>query len=414
MKDVLDGMSDIDAANVVRCARVLLRRPLLRAEGPDGDLLPLVYRHRLALQDLFAGLLGYRLVVERRFARLYKPGPGFDPTRGESTLSPRGYTYLALTMAALTGVGRQVLLSRLVTDVRAAAVEAGVAVTDDLPDRRALTAALRHLLSLGVISETEGTVAPWGTEGPAEALITIDTDLLGQLLAGPLMEATSPDHLVELAARTGPRGVEHSVRRKLVENPVVLHGDLPAEQSEWLLRNQRRESSLLERSFGLITETRQEGVAVTDPEDYLTDVLFPGSGTVSRIALLALPELIADPEPELFEEEVVAPPDPRPDGRHPIRVEQLRSICARLVEDYPAAWSRQATDDLDRLTSDVLDLLVRMGLAANHPEDGWLVAPTAHRWLPMPDDTPARNNPPAPPPPPEEPGWSLFDEEGQA
>jgi uncharacterized protein (TIGR02678 family) len=385
---------------------------LLRADGPDGDLLPLVYRHRTTLQDLFAGLLAYRLVVERRFARLYKPGPGFDPTRGEPTLSPRGYTYFALTVAALTGVGRQVLLSRLVTDVRAAAVEAGVAVTDDLPDRRALTAALRHLLALGVITETEGTVAPWGTEGPAEALITIDTDLLGQLLSGPLLEATGPDHLIELAARPGPRGAEHAVRRKLVENPVVLQTDLPEDQMEWLRRNQRRESSLLERNFGLVTETRLEGVAVTDPEDYLTDVLFPGSGTVARIALLALPELIADPAPELFADDA-EPPEPRPDGRHPVSYGQVRVICAQLVEDYPAAWSRQATDDLDRLTADVLDLLVRMGLAVNDAEEGWLIAPTAHRWAPQPDDTPARNAPPPPPAEPEEPGWSLFDGEGE-
>lgn len=412
MKDVLDGLSDIDAANVVRCARVLLRRPLLRADGPDGDLLPLVYRHRTTLQDLFAGLLAYRLVVERRFARLYKPGPGLDPTRGEPTLSPRGYTYFALTIAALTGVGRQVLLSRLVTDVRAAAVEAGVAITDDLPDRRALTAALRHLLALGAITETEGTVAPWGTDGPAEALITIDTDLLGQLLSGPLLEATGPDHLIELAARPGPRGAEHAVRRKLVENPVVLQSDLPPDQVEWLRRNQRRESSLLDRNFGLVTETRLEGVAVTDPEDYLTDVLFPGSGTVARIALLALPELIADPDPELFADDV-EPPEPRPDGRHPVQYGQVRVICAQLVEDYPAAWSRQATEDLDRLTADVLDLLVRMGLAVDDPEDGWLIAPTAHRWVPQPDDTPARNAPPPPPVQPEEPGWSLFDGEGE-
>ncbi|MFI9386214.1 TIGR02678 family protein [Kutzneria sp. NPDC052558] len=411
MKDVLDGLSDIDAANVVRCARVLLRRPLLRADGPDGDLLPLVYRHRATLQDLFAGLLAYRLVVERRFARLYKPGPGVDPTRGEPTLSPRGYTYFALTIAALTGVGRQVLLSRLVTDVRAAAVEAGVAITDDLPDRRALTAALRHLLALGVITETEGTVAPWGSDGPAEALITIDTDLLGQLLSGPLLEATGPDHLIELAARPGPRGAEHAVRRKLVENPVVLQADLPPDQVEWLRRNQRRESGLLERSFGLVTETRLEGVAVTDPEDYLTDVLFPGSGTVARIALLALPELIADPDPELFADDE-EPPEPRPDGRHPVTYGQVRVICGQLVEDYPAAWSRQATEDLDRLTADVLDLLVRMGLAVDDPEQGWLIAPTAHRWAPQPDDTPARNAPPPPPAEPEEPGWSLFDEDG--
>ena len=123
--DVFDELSDIDAANVVRCARVLLRRPLLRTGGPDGDLLPLVHRYRAALTELFSSLLGYRLVVERRFARLYKAGPGPDPTRGESGMSPRGYAYLALTLAVLTGIGQQVLLSRLVADVRSAAVEAG-------------------------------------------------------------------------------------------------------------------------------------------------------------------------------------------------------------------------------------------------------------------------------------------------
>ena len=127
--------------------------------------------------------------------------------------------------AVLTGIGRQTLLSRLVADIRAAAAEAGITVVDDVADRRALTAALRHLVSLGVLHETEGTV-----DAQAEALITIDTDLLGQLLTGPVAEATSPDRLVELAARPGPRGVEHAVRRKLVENPVVLYADLPAEQ----------------------------------------------------------------------------------------------------------------------------------------------------------------------------------------
>ena len=82
--DVLDGLSEIDAANVVRCARVLLRRPLLRVGGPDGDLLPLVYRHRVSLVDLFTQTLGYRLVVQRQFARLYKAIPGTDLPRAEA------------------------------------------------------------------------------------------------------------------------------------------------------------------------------------------------------------------------------------------------------------------------------------------------------------------------------------------
>ncbi|HEX3780885.1 MAG TPA: TIGR02678 family protein [Pseudonocardiaceae bacterium] len=401
--EVLDGLSEIDAANVVRCARVLLRRPLLRAAGPDGDLLPLVYRHRMALADLFAHTLGYRLVVQRQFARLYKSMPAGDLPRGESTLSPRGYTYLALTIAALTGVGRQVLLSRLVADVRSAGVEAGITITDDLADRRAIAAALRHLLTLGVLHETEGSVAGLLGETTSEALITIDTDLLGQLLVGPLAEAKDGAELIELAARPGPRGTEHAVRRRLVEDPVVLYADLPPEQADWLRRRARRESGLLESCFGLITETRAEGIAITDPEDYLTDLVFPGASTVSRLALLALPELLADAETGA-----------RPDGRVPIEPEALRAVCARLVEDYPAAWSKQATEDLTDLTRAVLDLLGAMGLAVLTAENGWLLSPAAHRWLPEPDERPARELPQPEPEPQPEPGWSLFDHDDGA
>jgi uncharacterized protein (TIGR02678 family) len=412
MADVLDGLSEIDAANVVRCARVLLRRPLLRVGGADGDLLPLVYRHRSALADLFTQTLGYRLVVQRQFARLYKAIPGTDLPRTEAGLTPAGYAYLALTTAALTGAGRQVLLSRLVADVRAAATEAGIETGDDVTDRRALTSALRQLLGLGVITETEGTVAGLFGEVPSEALITIDTDLLGQLLVGPLAEAGSVDELLVLAARPGPRGVEHSVRRRLVEDPVTLYADLPTDQADWLRRRARRESALLERCFGLVTETRAEGIAVTDPEDYLTDLVFPGASTVARIALLALPELLADPQPSL-ELESEVDEQPRSDGRVPVTVGQVRLACQRLVSDYPAAWSKQATEDVTDLADEVLALLAAAGLAVADG-DGWLISPAAHRWLPEPDERPARENPPPEPAPEPEPGWSLFDEEGGA
>lgn len=407
MADVLDGLSEIDAANVVRCARVLLRRPLLRVGGADGDLLPLVYRHRAALADLFAQTLGYRLVVQRQFARLYKAIPGTELPRADAGLSPAGYACLALTIAALTGVGRQVLLSRLVADVRAAAAEAGIDAGDDVADRRALAAALRHLLGLGVITETEGSVTGLFGDTPTEALITIDTDLLGQLLVGPLAEAESVDDLLWLAARPGPRGVEHAVRRRLVEDPVTIYADLPAEQADWLRRRARRESAVLERCFGLVTEARAEGIAVTDPEDYLTDLVFPGASTVARIALLALPELLAEPQPSLDDAE----PPARSDGRVPVTVGQVRLACQRLVSDYPAAWSKQATEDVAELADEVLALLAATGLAG--PDgDGWLISPAAYRWQPEPDDRPARDAAPDTPEP--EPGWSLFDEEAHA
>ncbi|WP_307868088.1 TIGR02678 family protein [Umezawaea beigongshangensis] len=408
---VLDDLPEIDAANVVRCARTLLRRPLLRAGGHDGDLLALVYRHRFALQDLFAGLLGYRLVVERRFARLYKSGPGADDTRGVPGLSPRGYAYLALTLAVLTGAGRQVLLSRLVADVRSAAAEAGVEVVDDTADRRALTAALRHLVSLGVLHETEGSVnsvVPSGPEValvPLEALLTIDTDLLGQLLTGPVGEADSPRRLVELAARPGPRGVEHAVRRRLVETPLVLYADLPPEQADWLRRHQRRESVLLERCFGLRTESRAEGVLATDPEEYLTDVHFPGASTVARIALLALPRLLETDDPEDPDEEQAH----RTDGRHPVAPGRLREVCELLVADYPAAWSKQVAEDVDRLAEEVVELLRAAGLAVV-TDEGVLLNPAAHRWVPEPDGDPEREVVPVAVAAPE-PSWSLFDDD---
>jgi uncharacterized protein (TIGR02678 family) len=392
--EVLDRLSEIDQADVVRCARVLLKRPLLRTGAPESDLLPLIYRHRATLSELFAGVLGYRLVVERRFARLYKSGPGHDPTRGEPSLTPRGYTYLALTLASLTGIGQQTLLSRLVTDIRSAANQAGIEVSEDLSELRAIASALRYLVSLGVLSETEGTVT-----GEEEALLTIDTTLLGQLVSGPLGVATTPTELITLSARPGPRGVEHALRRRLVENPVTHYADLTDDEAAWLRKRARQESRLIERCFGLVTEVRLEGIAVTDPEDYLTDVSFPGQSTVARVASLALPELLKTGEPK--------------DGWVAVTVDQVTTVCDELVDAYPAAWSKLMVASLPKLTDDVLHLLLSLGLA-KHTEDGtWLLSPAAHRWVPEPDGTPRHADEPEKPLEPE-PGWSLFDHEGDA
>jgi len=396
--DLLDRLGEIDQADVVRCARALLRRPLLRAGGQESELLPLVYRHRAVLSELFAGVLGYRLVVERRFARLYKAGPGDDPTRGEPTLTPRGYAYLALCLASLTGIGQQTLLSRLVNDIRTAATQAGIELSDDLGELRAIASALRHLVSLGVLSETEGTVGSVSEAG-SEALLTIDTTLLGQLVAGPLGVATTPSELIALAARPGPRGVEHSLRRRLVENPVTHYADLSDDEATWLRKRARQESRLLERCFGLVTETRLEGIAVTDPEDYLTDVSFPGQSTVARVALLALPDLLSSGEAR--------------DGWVAVPVERVTTVCDELVDAYPAAWSKLMVASIPKLVDDVLQLLLSLGLARPSDDGVWLLSPAAHRWAPEPDGAPRHAEEPEPVLEPE-PGWSLFDHEGEA
>ncbi|SDP64788.1 TIGR02678 family protein [Actinopolyspora xinjiangensis] len=399
-----EQLGDIDAANVVRCARTLLRRPLLHAASPDGDLLGMIYRHRAVLQELFATLLGYRLVIHRRYARLYKSGPGEDATRAVPTLTPRGYAHVALTLAALTGCGKQVLLSRLIEEIRAAAGEAGLVIGDAPGDRRSMAAALRHLVDLGVLTETEGTVGPLANDTAAEALITVDTDLLGQLVTGPLSEADGPERLVELAAGTeGAHAVtvEQAVRRRLVEDPVVHYHDLPETQANWLRRHRAGEARLLERYFGLVAESRSEGIATTDPQDYLNDAPFPGSSTVARVAQLALPKLLEGSEPR------------EGDHRHPLGREDFARVCGELLESYPAAWSRRALEDPDSLVAMVVDLLRRVGVLTPHDSgeaERWLLSPSAHRWLPIPDGEPGTAERETDTPPEEpSPDLALFD-----
>lgn len=154
-EDMFRELSHGDAAHARMCARTLLRRPLLHADGPEGELLPAVYAHREVLRRLFTVYLGYSLRAERRFARLYKTLDG-TPGRGMRGFTPRGYMYLALALAALVDAGRQILLSQLAADIRGAAAEAGIPVGDDLVEMRALTTALRHLVGLGVLEETRG------------------------------------------------------------------------------------------------------------------------------------------------------------------------------------------------------------------------------------------------------------------
>jgi Protein of unknown function (DUF2398) len=260
---------------------------LVRQDGADGQLLPTIYRHRHVLQALFSSYLDYPLVVERRFARLYKRLDAW-PGRGVSGFLPRTYVYLTLTLAVLVEVGRQVLLSQLVRDVRGVAAEAGITVSEELVELRALSSALRHLVGLGVLEETEGTVASVAHGRPGEALITINLELLGLVMtrAGLTGPPEPGNQLQGRPAALADDGI--LARRRLVEDPVVLYCELPARQADYLREHQRQEGFWLDRYFGLQAEARSEGVAVVDPDGYLTDVPFPAGSTIARMALLVL------------------------------------------------------------------------------------------------------------------------------
>lgn len=352
-------------------ARLLLAHPLVTSTGPHSDTFPLVRRHADWLAQRFQQVFGYRLLVEATYARLFKaglgPGSGHRlerPSTG-TPFTPRTYSYLALALSVLVTAPEQLLLSQLVSDVRAAAVDAGIEIADTgrQAERRTLAAALRQLVDWGVLVETEGQVSAVAEERAGEALLTVDREIARAVVAGPLAQSRDGADLVRRAADPGFGGPRTYVRRRLVETPVVHLDDLTDTEREWLRTRQRREAQAFSELLGLEAEIRAEGIALVDPDGDLTDLHLPGTGTVAQAALLLVERLVARLRPE-------DPGHPATGGRLVIGVPVpdglLPELLDELVEEYGRRgnWKRGHLDDRAGFLAAVLDFLVRMRLVA--------------------------------------------------
>jgi uncharacterized protein (TIGR02678 family) len=340
-----------------RGVRALVSAPLLL---PAAEEFALVRRHADWLKTWFGQFLGYRLVVEAGFARLVKsglgPGRGRPLMRSTGPFTPRMYAYLTVTVAVLLTGAEQMLLSQLVADIRAAAVEAGIELDDAQrpAERRALGAALRQLVSWNAVREEQGSVAGYADDDQAEALLTVNRDIVANLVARPLGRAATAAEFIRLAAEPGQGGARHSVRRLLVENPVLHLDDLTAAERAWLRREQRRDERSFAEYTGLQAELRAEGAALLDPDDALTDRQFPGSGTVAQAALLTVGQLVDELRPDPGRLVVGVPV---PDGA-------VDRILAALVERHRSRWAAQYVTDPATLRESVVEMLTAMGLVA--------------------------------------------------
>jgi uncharacterized protein (TIGR02678 family) len=370
-------------------ARLLLSQPLVRA-STDPEAHRLIRRHKDALAQSFRNHLGYRLVVEPHFARLYKGGLG--PTRsrplrrsGSGTpFTPRAYAYLALACSVLLTCRQQVLLSGVVKEIRHAGAEAGIELGPDSPaDRRALVHALRQLTDWGVISEDDGSVAGYADDPAAEALLWVDRELVRQLLAVPLREVTDPGTLVRVASEPGPDGTRHAVRRRIVEEPVVIADELPEDERAWLRQYQRREAQLAEQLFGLRLEIRAEGIAAFDPLDELSDQSFPREGTLGQAALLSVAELVHRLRP-------AGTPNAREGLAAAVGFDRglLGEVVTELLARHGRRWSKEYTEHPNRLLADVEDYLVGMGLVALGADGALSLRAIAARYAPAVDAAP--------------------------
>ncbi len=365
--------------------RALLMQPLLTDERSADDLL-LVRRHREHLIRLCTEGLGYRLVVEPKAARLYKAGLGRDATRSlrkpitrgrGRRFEPRAYALLCLTLAALTRCPGQLLLDELVAQVRSAVADAGLDVDlDKAVDRRAMAAALAVLIALGVLVERDGDLTRWVEDGGAQSLLDVRRDRLTLLAASGLSGATSPADLLDAAALpSAAGGARVAVRRALMESPLLSLTDLTEDQAEWWSRNRNRETEWFREHLGLELELRAEGALAIDPDETLTDVVFPGTGSQRHAALLVLEQLVGLVREDARSAELT-------DRVWRVVPEGAFEQAVRSVVAEHGRGLRKAYADAEVLSEDVLDVLTESGLL-RRTADGLAVHAAAARYAPQ-------------------------------
>ncbi len=338
--------------------RALLLHPLLTQERHGDDLL-LVRRHADHLQRLCAESLGYRLVVEPHAARLHKAGLGRDGSRGlvkknGRPFEPRAYALLCLTLAALSRCPSQLLLDELVAQVRSAVADAGLGIDlETVADRRALAAVLGVLMEHGVLVERDGDLSRYAEDGEALALLDVRRERLRLLSPTGLAGAARPTDLLDAAATPSAAGGSRVfVRRALVESPVLTEADLTADQQQWWSRSRTREVDWLHDHVGLDLELRAEGALAVDPDETLSDLAFPGTGSLRHAALLTLARL-ADGVREAA----------RGSGQAwwPLPPAALEQAVADVAAEHGRGL-RRAYADTDLLARDVVELLTGVGL----------------------------------------------------
>ncbi len=292
--------------NYQRAARVILANHLVTRTYPDRIALPLIRRWATELREDLAELFGYRLEVTETTARVFPVVDRLDsgkPARSvtERVFDRRRYAYLALALAALGRAGDQITLSELADQVAAytGRVDGLELSPDRAADRDAFVDAVGWLAHRGALTLADGDAGGWAADPEAgEALYDIDRPVVFALFRPP--RALQHLHsvrglLTEAALAHGPAAdaqaadAARRVRRSLVERPVVYAEDLAYDERPLLLQD--RVVADVEQFTGLRAERRAEGVALIDVSGRLSDVRFPGTGTLAQVALLLVGEI---------------------------------------------------------------------------------------------------------------------------
>lgn len=345
------ALEDARARELRQAARALLRRPLLHAAGAPEDF-RLVRRHAAELRSWFDANVGWRLIVDSEVARLMKltartddPSHPAHDARSRASFTRRRYVLACLALTVLERADAQITLGRLAEGVILAAADerlaqAGVEFTlGDREQRSDLVAVVRLLLGLGVLARVAGDEEAF-VRASGDVLYDVQRRVLASVLAAPRGPSTIAaeafeDRLAELLAEPVPetdelrnRALRHNLTRRLIDDPVIYYDELDAEQAAYLSSQRYALTTRVADLLGLLAEVRAEGIAMVDPEDDLTDVRMPDTGTDGHLTLL-LAEHLA--------QRIVG-------SGGPVSEEELRTLVRDLAQEHRSYWRRGARE----------------------------------------------------------------------
>ncbi|MGH8291288.1 MAG: TIGR02678 family protein [Steroidobacteraceae bacterium] len=303
------GLTDVLARQTEdereRALRALLMCPLI---GGGSEEHALIRRHSGYLRDWLARETGWRLHVERSFARLFKtPADTGDATRGQPYFDRERYAVLCLVCAVLERGESQITLQRLGEQLLETAQDPelaarGFAFTlESHHHRRALVQVCRFLLEHGVLSRVVGDEETYINRS-GDVLYDVNRRVLATLPAstrGASLIAANPgrqglsevlsalvEEYVPDTAEGRRMALRHRLSRGLLDDPVLYHDELTEEERQYLASQRGPMAARLAEATGLAAELRAEGLALVDEQGELSDRQLPAVGTLAHATLL--------------------------------------------------------------------------------------------------------------------------------
>ena len=344
------GLTDVLARQTEdereRALRALLMHPLLAGGSEEYAL---VRRHVEYLRDWLARETGWRLHVERGFARLYKtPANTGDATRGLPDFDRERYALLCLACFVLERGESQITLRRLGEQLLDAAAdpelgERGFDFTlESHHHRRALVQVCRFLLGYGVLSRVVGDEETY-VNRTGDVLYDVNRRVLATLPASPrgaslislAAERLGLEHiLAALVEEYVPETTEgrrtalrHHLSRRLLDDPVLYHDELTEEERQYLASQRGPMAARLAAAAGLVPELRAEGLALIDEGGELSDRQLPAVGTLAHATLL-LAEHLAEAS--------------RDDPQRLHSMHELAAYLRTAADRYGRYWRKEA------------------------------------------------------------------------